>query len=76
MRKKETIEEAAKEYSELIPFVNEIVTDNSRLDFEAGAKWQQERSYSEEEVLELFKQFDMHLPFNYEFLLKEQFKKQ
>jgi hypothetical protein len=38
--KQETLEEAAKQYSELIPYVSDIVTDNSRLDFIAGAKWQ------------------------------------
>jgi hypothetical protein len=51
--KQEILEEAAITYSELLPFVDEIVTDNSRLDFIAGAKWQAERMYSEEEVLKL-----------------------
>jgi len=32
---------------------------------------QQERSYSEEEVLEVFEHFKMDLPFHYEFLVKE-----
>ena len=40
-----------------------------------GAKWQQERSYSEEEVMDMFHNLSMHLPLHYEFLVKEQFKK-
>jgi len=48
--KQETLEQAAKQYSELIPFVDAITTDNSRLDFEAGAKWQAERMYSDDDV--------------------------
>ena len=46
----ETLELSAKKYSELIPFVSDIVTDNSKLDFIAGAKWQAERMYNEKEV--------------------------
>lgn len=45
--KKETLEEATERY---------IAEDNKNryyYDFIAGAKWQQERSYSEEEVLQL-----------------------
>jgi len=41
--KPKTIEEAGIEYSKLIPYVNDLITDNSRLDFIAGAKWQQEQ---------------------------------
>ena len=40
---KETIKEAAKKY----PLINQ------RIGFIEGAKWQQERSYSEEEVYNL-----------------------
>ena len=52
MRKKsnhtiDTIEEAAANYE------NKDQHQRSKLDFIAGAKWQQERMYSEEEVLEL-----------------------
>ena len=35
----------------------------------------QERSYSEEEVMDMFHNLSMHLPLHYEFLVKEQFKK-
>jgi type I restriction-modification system DNA methylase subunit len=31
--------------------------------------------YSEEEVMDMFHSFSMHLPLHYEFLVKEQFKK-
>ncbi|CAB4136440.1 hypothetical protein UFOVP309_7 [uncultured Caudovirales phage] len=39
------------------------------------AKWQQERSYSEEEVMEMFHKLSMHLPLHYEMLVREMFKK-
>ena len=42
--KQETLEEAAEKYSK-----NEL----SKLGFSNGAKWQQERSYSEEEVIRI-----------------------
>lgn len=54
--KQETLEEVALNYAKLIPFVDEITTNNSKLDFIAGAKWQQEQDkkmYSEEEVKHL-----------------------
>ena len=43
--KQETLEEAMEKY----PLINQ------RIGFKLGAKWQQERSYSEEEVLEIAK---------------------
>ncbi len=33
------------------------------------------KRYSEEEVMDMFDKFSMHLPLHYEFLVKEQFKK-
>jgi hypothetical protein len=39
----------------------------------------EQKGYSEEQVLEVFEHFKMHLPFHYEFLVKEhlqQFKQQ
>ena len=48
MKNKETLEEVAERYS-----ANEL----SQLGFINGAKWQQERSYSEEEVLETIRQY-------------------
>ena len=35
---------------------NETLRDNSHVSFIEGAKWQQERSYSEEEVIDIAKQ--------------------
>jgi hypothetical protein len=43
--------------------------------FNEGSARQKERMYSEEEVLEIFDTFKMYLPFHYEFLVKDQFKK-
>jgi hypothetical protein len=43
----ETLEEAAEKY----PLINQ------RIGFKLGAKWQQERSYSEDEVLETIRQY-------------------
>jgi len=45
--KKETIEEAAENYSEY---------EEHKMDFIAGAKWQQEISYSEDEVYDIVEQ--------------------
>ena len=52
---KETLEEAAEKY---------IVEDNNNRyynDFIAGANWQAERMYSEEEVLQLLYKRDLYL---------------
>jgi hypothetical protein len=57
---KETLEEVAKK---LYPFndgfqVMDIdISEELQLAFINGAKWQQERSYSEEEVYELFQKY-------------------
>ena len=57
--KKETLEEAAEKYVEdfdlsFYDTVDEIpVKELGKKDFIEGAKWQQERSYSEEEAGEL-----------------------
>ena len=45
--KQETLEEAALDYSGY---------EEHRMDFIAGAKWQQERMYSEEDLREAFRQ--------------------
>jgi hypothetical protein len=42
--KQETIEEAAKNHS------NQTIRDDSEKSFIEGAKWQQQRSYSEEDL--------------------------
>jgi hypothetical protein len=79
--KQETLEEAAENYS--VTFIEDDGT--AEVDFIAGAKWQAERMYSEEEVIELLTARCKHFgttmtPFR-ELLLKqdlewfEQFKK-
>jgi hypothetical protein len=54
MKNKETLEEAAENESEYLSDWED--KDMYQRGFIAGAKWQQERSYSEQEVLELFNQ--------------------
>lgn len=46
--KKESLEEAAENYSQY---------EEHKMDFIAGAKWQQEISYSEDEVLHILDTF-------------------
>jgi len=56
--KQETLEEAAVKYS------NNFTKDEGKFaieDFINGAKWQQERSYSEEEVFDLLYKRDLYL---------------
>jgi hypothetical protein len=50
--KQQTLEEAAENYSGC---------EEHRMDFIEGAKWQQERSYSEDEINLLHKSILMHL---------------
>jgi len=47
---KETLEEAAEKYAKQFDYAED---SSPPIDFVEGAKWQQERMYSEEEVLEL-----------------------
>ena len=52
--KQETLEEEAKKYANELPEpYNYGLNTDKKKGFIAGAKWQQERMYSEEEVLEL-----------------------
>jgi len=69
--KQETLEEAANNYYKQFDNLP-VIRFNA---FIAGAKWQAERMYDEEEVMEMFHNLSMHLPLHYEFLVKEQFKK-
>lgn len=58
--KQETLEEAAREYYKRGQLGFEKASDTERA-FLKGAKWQQERSYSEEDMREAFKEgFDSH----------------
>ena len=50
--KQETLEEASWKYNPLKKLDGEFI----RHAFKQGAKWQQERSYSEEEVIDIAKQ--------------------
>jgi hypothetical protein len=80
--KKETLEEAAKNYIKL-PLHKDIDEEERYYNpnikcydaFIEGAKWQAENMYSKEEVMDMFHKFSMHLPLHYEFLVREQFKK-
>ena len=58
--KKETIEQTAKEYEN--SFKDADGTES--VDFIAGAKWQQERSYNEEEMLDILNSFAKHIIIN------------
>jgi hypothetical protein len=51
--KQETLEEAAENYGNSIGNKN----GTAQFDFIRGAKWQQERMYSEEEVRNLFRNY-------------------
>ena len=48
--KQETLEEAAEKYAT----TNKTYSEQSELDFKAGAYWQQERMYSEEEIIKAY----------------------
>ena len=52
---KETLEEAAEIYAS--HSLKEERQKDLNMGFKAGAKWQQERMYSEEEVLEIIRQY-------------------
>lgn len=60
---KTKLEEAAELYSKNISTWTKI-RNNSIRDFIAGAKWQKERMYSEEEVLKLLKSRTLNLYIN------------
>jgi hypothetical protein len=52
--KQETLEEASEKYAKQFDYAED---SSPQLDFIEGAKWQQERMYSEEEVLEIIRQY-------------------
>jgi hypothetical protein len=72
------LEEAAEKYAER-KSSSSVFQEAHKKDFIEGAKWQQERTYSEEEVEEIFKQAQLcavksdGVYFKYETF--EQFKK-
>ena len=72
--KQETLEEAAERYIEEYDVEHYVSIE----DFVMGAKWQQERSYSEEEVWKLVNKLNETLNIGSELTLEqwfEQFKK-
>jgi hypothetical protein len=70
--KQETLEEAAEKYAKQFDYAED---SSPQLDFIEGAKWQQERMYSEEEVIAIVeKSRETGLTAEY-LLLTEQFKK-
>jgi hypothetical protein len=81
--KQETLEEAAEKYEDKITRKRNTRLGIPSQDFEAGAKWQAKRMYSEEDLREAFKQsrqakiFEKDMPPVYESFEKwfEQFKK-
>ena len=72
--KQETLEEAVLIYCE-----NRYYKNTDAESFRAGAKWQAERIYSEEELHKIIGSYQAHIPlFNHEFTYDvwfEQFKK-
>jgi hypothetical protein len=71
----ETLEEAAKKYHNKISKKRNTQLGVPSEDFIAGAKWQQQRMYSEEEVIAIVeKSRETGLTAEY-LLLTEQFKK-
>ena len=59
--KQETLEEAAEKYSKNweeitgLDYENTVPSEVNKLDFINGAKWQQERMYSEEDLRQAFR---------------------
>ena len=68
--KQETLEEAAEKYSENweettgLDYENTVPSEVNKLDFINGAKWQAERMYSEEGIIDLIQFLSMNKEFN------------
>ena len=78
--KQETLEEAAEKFRSENPGTTQGGNNTKILNaFKNGAKWQQERSYSVEELHKIIGSYQAHIPlFNHEFTYDmwfEQFKK-
>ena len=67
--KQETLEEAAQKRFPINHNLSILermgLNSAANMGFIEGAKWQAERMYSEEEVLELLKKFAPHIRYNY-----------
>jgi hypothetical protein len=59
VNKQETLEEAAENYAKQFDYAED---SSPQLDFIEGAKWQEERMYSEEEVKDLILKFNNDKP--------------
>jgi hypothetical protein len=59
--KKETLEEAAENFANSKEWINGGASNWVQFSFKKGAKWQAERGYSEEEVLDLLYKRDLYL---------------
>lgn len=61
--KKETLEKAAEKYAEYNEFLSDrpFEFNRDKVAFICGAEWQKERSYSEEEVLNLLTHFAVEI---------------
>jgi hypothetical protein len=63
--KKETLEEAAENFANSKEWINGGASNWVQFSFKNGAKWQAERMYSEEEVLQIINSFEK-LCYNYQ----------
>ena len=79
MKKQETLEEAAQKRFPInhnLSILERIgLNSASNMGFIEGAKWQQERSYSEEEVINIIQECKSYLSFGDEFDEIEWFNK-
>ncbi len=70
--KQETLEEAAIDTTK--KYINEREKQTAYLEFIEGAKWQAEKMYSEEEVLNILQEFKRYLSFGDEISQSDWFK--
>jgi hypothetical protein len=66
-----TLEEVAEKIYNEFPLRSESLNNLAKEKFIAGAKWQQERSYSEEEVLEIIKKLHTEIGIQFSNEIKE-----
>ena len=60
IKKQETLEEAAERYAKSVSSIKPFFRENTKKTFIEAAKYQQERSYSEDEVMNILKERDLH----------------
>jgi hypothetical protein len=59
--KQETLEEAAENFANSKKWINGGASNWVQFSFKKGAKWQSERGYSEEEVLQMYKDYEAYV---------------